>query len=64
VIVDVGYGSPAARTGVCAGDVLAGVSRVKDAAALLTGPVGKQVSLSLRRNGQPVKAQFQLEDYP
>jgi serine protease Do len=63
VVGDVGYGSPAARAGVRAGDMLAGISRRKDGNALLTGPVGKAVSLSLLRNGQPVKAQFQLEDY-
>jgi serine protease Do len=63
VVGDVGFGSPAARAGVRAGDMLAGISQLEDGGVLISGPVGKAVSLSLLRNGQPVKAQFQLEDY-
>jgi hypothetical protein len=63
VAADVGYGSPAARAGVQVGDVLAGVSGLEGGKALISGPVGKTVSLPLLRNGQQVKAQFQLEDY-
>lgn len=57
-VADVGFGSPAAKAGVKAGDVLLGVSTVREALALLNGPDGRTVALKLKRGGQTVEVSF------
>jgi serine protease Do len=62
-VAEVGIGSPAAKAGVRPGDVLDGVGSLRDAIALLGGPIGNPVRLKLRRGRDAVEAGFTLAAY-
>jgi serine protease Do len=62
-VAEVGVGSPAAKAGVRPGDVIDGVSTVREALAVLGGPSGTQVSLKLRRPEGAATADFVLSAY-
>jgi serine protease Do len=57
-IADVGAGSPAAKAGVKVGDVISGVSTVREALGLLNVRQGETVALKLKRGGQALDAHF------
>jgi serine protease Do len=62
-VAEVGIGSPAAKAGVQPGDVLDGVGALRDAIALLGGPIGSPVALKLRRARDKVGVDFTLAAY-
>lgn len=57
-IADVGVGSPAATAGVKTGDVISGVSTVREALTLLNVRQGETVALKLKRGGQALDVRF------
>jgi len=57
-IADVGVGSPAATAGVRTGDVITGVSTVREALSLLNVRRGETVALKLKRGGEVLDAHF------
>lgn len=62
-ITEVGVGSPAAKAGVRAGDVIAGVSALREALPMVNRRLGETVTLKLKRGGQAVDASFVLAAY-
>jgi hypothetical protein len=62
-IADVGFGSPAAKAGVKPGDVLVGVSTVREALPLLNVGHGRTVTLKLKRGGQTTDVSFVATAY-
>lgn len=62
-VTEVGAGSPAAKAGVQAGDVVRGARSVREAVAMTGGPAGREVTLPLTRKGQPTEVRFTLSDY-
>lgn len=62
-VADVGAGSPAAKAGVRRGDVIDGVSTLREALAVLGAPTGTPVSLKLRRPQGAATADFTLSAY-
>jgi serine protease Do len=62
-IADVGVGSPAAKAGVKAGDVISGVSTIREALGLLNVGPGGTVALKLKRGGQALDAHFSPTAY-
>jgi serine protease Do len=57
-VADVGAGSPAAKAGVKTGDVIAGVSTVREALGFLNVRQGETVTLKLKRGGQALDVRF------
>lgn len=62
-IAEVGVGSPAAKAGIQAGDVIAGVSTVREALPLINRRLGDTVTLPLKRGGQAMETSFVLAAY-
>jgi serine protease Do len=62
-VAEVGVGSPAAKAGVQPGDVIDGVTTLRDALSLLGGGPGAPVALKLRRGRQTLDATFTLASY-
>ncbi|MBI1682250.1 aspartyl protease family protein [Caulobacter hibisci] len=64
VVVDsVGGGSPAAKAGVRPGDVVQNVADLREAIALFNGPAGQPSTVTLKRGGETVTAEFVMTDY-
>lgn len=59
----VGTGSPAAAAGVQRGDVLVGVTTLRQGLDLIGGPAGRAVTLSLRRGRSTFDVSFTLAAY-
>ncbi len=59
----VGAGGPAAKAGVRPGDVIEGGRDLQATLALLDGPVGQPIALTLKRGGETVRAEFAPADY-
>jgi hypothetical protein len=62
-VSDVGVGSPAAKAGIQAGDVIIGVATVREALPLINRRLGDTVTLPLKRGGQTIEARFVLSSY-
>lgn len=62
-VAEVGAGSPAAKAGVRPGDVIDGLSTLREVLAVLGGPMGTPVSLKLRRPDGAATADFTLSAY-
>lgn len=62
-VADVGVGGPAAAAGVRTGDVIDGVTTIRDALNLVSGPPGTRVTLPLRRGGETTTASLTLAAY-
>lgn len=62
-IAEVGVGSPAAKAGIKAGDVIAGVSTIREALPRINRRLGETVTLPLKRGGQTMEASFVLSAY-
>lgn len=62
-IAEVGVGSPAAKAGVQAGDVITGVSTLREALPLVNRRLGDTVILPLKRGAQTLDARFVLSAY-
>lgn len=62
-VADVGTGSPAAKAGVRAGDVLVGAATIPEGLRQLDGRDGDTIALRLKRGDQAVEARFVLADY-
>lgn len=62
-VTEVGFGSPAAKAGVQAGDVITGVSTLGEALPLVNRRLGDTVTLPLKRGAKTVTASFVLTAY-
>lgn len=62
-VTEVGVGSPAAEAGVRAGDMLDGVTALRDALPLIGRIGGPPVTLKLRRGGQAFEAAYTPKAY-
>ncbi|MFT4255236.1 MAG: PDZ domain-containing protein [Caulobacter sp.] len=64
IVVDsVGAGSPAAKAGVRQGDIVQNVADLREAIALFNGPPGTPASVTLKRGGETVRADFVMTEY-
>ncbi len=63
VVEAVGKGSPGDAAGIAVGDVLATPAMLPDALKLINGEAGREIALSLRRDGKPRDVKLTLADY-
>jgi S1-C subfamily serine protease len=63
VVADVGVGSPAARAGIQAGDVILGADTVAQAVPRINSGRGLPTTLKLGRGGQVIEATYSPASY-